>query len=153
MASRMLQFSGVLSAALDNAGRSIHVSVGRKYRCISLCLRHSSRETSVSRLYSTREKKNRSTIGGHWRARVKKTATISVRKKGRTDAKLYFSFAPSELSSPQLQVVRLSRTCSSNLRLMAASPGDDENVLLRKKNVMALYVYLYVYEIHIDDIF
>lgn len=47
--------------------------------------------------------------------------------------KLYFSFDPPELSSPQLRVVRLSRARSSNLKLMVASPGDDEDVLLRKK--------------------
>lgn len=35
-ASRMLQFSGVLSAALDNTGRPIHVSTGREYCYISL---------------------------------------------------------------------------------------------------------------------
>lgn len=43
---------------------SFHVSASREYRSISL----SCRETSVSRLYSTKGKKSRSTVGGHWRA-------------------------------------------------------------------------------------
>lgn len=83
---------------------SFHVSASREYRRISLflVLSLSCRETSVSRLYSTRRKKP----FDHRRplACSKRTGTISVRKKGRPDAKLYPSFAPPELSSPQCEL-------------------------------------------------